>query len=214
MAKQVKYYVVWNGRKKWVFNNRPQAEKSVRWFPSAQFKSFLTKAEADSAFAGDYEDYKGVDTKWQQLSDAEKSRYGQPDKNSICVDAACSGNPWDLEFRGVDLKTKKELFRYGPFKNWTTNIGEFLALVVGAKLIVENASHHDKTLYSDSKIALWRLQKGKCRTQLQQTPQNDQIFQRIQKAEEWLSRHDISTLSIKKRHTKAWGEIPSDFGRK
>ena len=31
-------------------------------------------------------------------------------KESIAVDAACSGNPGALEYRGVDLQTGKEIF--------------------------------------------------------------------------------------------------------
>ena len=31
-------------------------------------------------------------------------------KESIAVDAACSGNPGEMEYRGVDLQTGKEIF--------------------------------------------------------------------------------------------------------
>ena len=36
-----------------------------------------------------------------------------------------------MEYRGVDTKTKKQLFIQGPFEEGTNNIGEFLALVHG-----------------------------------------------------------------------------------
>ena len=47
---------------------------------------------------------------------------------ALAVDAACSGNPGLLEFRGVIADTGTEVFRRGPFRQGTNNIGEFLAL--------------------------------------------------------------------------------------
>lgn len=44
------------------------------------------------------------------------------------VDAACSGNPGPMEYRGIDLATGAMLFHFGPMKG-TNNIGEFLAIV-------------------------------------------------------------------------------------
>ena len=49
-------------------------------------------------------------------------------KEALCVDAACSGNPGPMEYRGVHLPSGKEIFRYGPIQG-TNNIGEFLAIV-------------------------------------------------------------------------------------
>lgn len=40
------------------------------------------------------------------------------------VDAACSGNPGPMEYRGVDLNTGRQIFHFGPMHG-TNNIGEF-----------------------------------------------------------------------------------------
>ena len=50
---------------------------------------------------------------------------------ALAVDAACSGNPGVMEFRGVIADTGTEVFHRGPFVQGTNNIGEFLALVLG-----------------------------------------------------------------------------------
>ena len=50
---------------------------------------------------------------------------------ALAVDAACSGNPGVMEFRGVIADTGTEVFHRGPFPQGTNNIGEFLALVLG-----------------------------------------------------------------------------------
>jgi ribonuclease HI len=46
-----KFYVVWVGRETGVFTSWPHAEKQVRGFPQARFKSFKTEEEAANAYA-------------------------------------------------------------------------------------------------------------------------------------------------------------------
>ena len=43
--------------------------------------------------------------------------------------------------------------------------------------------------------------------------ENQPLFELIERAEKWLRTHKFST-QIVKWETKAWGEIPADFGRK
>ena len=45
-----------------------------------------------------------------------------------------------MEYRGVDTKTKKQLFIQGPFEEGTNNIGEFLALVHGLAFLKQKNS--------------------------------------------------------------------------
>ena len=44
--------------------------------------------------------------KEQHISNHDLKNIGQPDYFSIAVDAASSGNPGIMEYRGVDTKTK------------------------------------------------------------------------------------------------------------
>ena len=48
-------------------------------------------------------------------------------ENSLAVDAACSGNPGAMEYRGVHVASRQQVFHYGPVYG-TNNIGEFLAI--------------------------------------------------------------------------------------
>jgi ribonuclease HI len=43
--------------------------------------------------------------------------------------------------------------------------------------------------------------------------ENQQLFELIERAEQWLKSNTFSTKIIK-WETKVWGEIPADFGRK
>ena len=130
---------------------------------------------------------------------------------ALATDAACSGNPGVMEFRGVIADTGTEVFHRGPFPQGTNNIGEFLALVLGLAYLKQN--NLPWNIYTDSVTALAWLRQRKCKTKLPHTPQNEPLFQMIAKAEAWL-RANTYTTRIYKWDTEKWGEIPADFGRK
>ena len=210
MAKK-KFYVVWSGHKKGVFTSWNVCKKNITNFTGAQYKSFTNKEEAVTAFKGKYADYVEKETKRVKLSAEELKKYGEPMTSSISVDAACSGNPGRMEYRGVVTASKKQLFIQGPFEKGTNNIGEFLALVHGLGYLKNNKS--SLPIYSDSRIAISWIKKGQCRTNLKITSENKNLFDFIKRAEKWLKENTYST-KILKWETKAWGEIPADFGRK
>lgn len=210
MAKK-KYYVIWQGHKTGIFTSWNVCKKHIKDFKGAQYKSFAVKEEAEKAFKGRYEDYVGKETKKIKLSPEELLKIGKPILKSISVDAACSGNPGKMEYRGVVTDSKKQLFIQGPFEKGTNNIGEFLALVHGLSFLKQKES--SLPIYSDSKIAMKWVEMGQCRTNLQITSENKSLFDLVKRAESWL-KNNTYTTTILKWETKAWGEIPADFGRK
>ena len=135
----------------------------------------------------------------------------KPQLPALAVDAACSGNPGLLEFRGVIADTGTEVFRRGPFPQGTNNIGEFLALVLGLAYLKKY--NLPWTLYTDSVTALAWVREKKCKTKLEFTKDNIELFQMVRIAEQWL-RDNSWTTPICKWETTLWGEIPADFGRK
>ncbi|MCI2230003.1 ribonuclease H family protein [Polaribacter sp. MSW13] len=207
-----KFYVVWNGRKKGVFTSWKVCKAQIDGFDGAQYKSFANLEEAEIASKGKYDDYKGKNTKKPTLSSSEKEKYGKPILESISVDAACSGNPGKMEYRGVLTHNKKEIFRKGPFEKGTNNIGEFLALVHGIALL-KSKNKENIPIYSDSKIAMSWVKQKRCKTNMHFDPSNKELLELIKRAEKWLKEHTFKN-PILKWETKAWGEIPADFGRK
>ena len=145
------------------------------------------------------------------LSEAQLKKIGKPNYNSISVDAASSGNPGKMEYRGVDTKTKKQLFIQGPFEEGTNNIGEFLALVHGLAFLKKQNS--DRIMYTDSRTAMSWVNKKTCNTKLKRNEKNKPVFDLVDRAIKWLETNSYKT-TIVKWETKAWGEIPADFGRK
>ena len=108
------------------------------------------------------------------MSETQLKRIGQPNYDSIAVDAASSGNPGIMEYRGVDTKSKKQLFHKGPYEQGTNNVGEFLALVHGLAFLKQNNSN--RILYTDSRTAMSWVKKRQCNTKLGRSAANAPLF--------------------------------------
>ncbi len=93
----------------------------------------------------------------------------------------------------------------------TNNIGEFIAIVHGLALLKKKG--FDMPIYSDSANAISWVRQKKCKTKLPLTPETEELFLLIERAEKWLQGNTYTTR-ILKSETKEWGEIPADFGRK
>lgn len=210
--KKKKYYVVWKGHKTGIFEKWDDCKAQIKDYQGAIYKSFETFDAAKKAFKGNYRDCIGKSKSFKNdLTEAQLKKIGQPNYNSIAVDAASSGNPGIMEYRGVDTKTKKQLFIQGPFPEGTNNIGEFLAIVHGLAFLKNNNSQ--RIIYTDSKIAMSWVRKKTCNTKLPRNAKNKELFELVDRAENWLKTNTYTT-TIVKWETKAWGEIPADFGRK
>lgn len=207
-----KFYVVWKGKKPGIFSSWNVCKRQIDGFEGAQYKSFLSLDEAELAFTNTFEDYKGKKSTPKKIASSELQKYGTPNLESISVDAACSGNPGKMEYRGVLTRNKKEIFRRGPYKKGTNNIGEFLALVHGIALL-KSKQKEDIPIYSDSKIAMSWIRQKKCKTNMHFDASNKDLLELIKRAEKWLRENSFKN-PILKWQTKAWGEIPADFGRK
>lgn len=213
MGKEKKFYVVWFGNPAGIYDSWKKCQVAIKGISGAQYMSFASQKEAKIAFNKEYKDYKGkgLGKKKKTLSTSEKAAYGVPNLYSISVDAASSGNPGIMEYRGVDTQTKRQLFHQGPFKKGTNNVGEFLALVHGLAYLQKHKS--DRILYTDSRIAMSWIKKKRCNTKLAWGPKNKDLLELVKRAEAWLKTNTYKTQVVK-WETKAWGEIPADFGRK
>ena len=211
MAKRAKqkYYVVWKGANPGVYNSWTDCQLQIKGYEGALYKSFDLKEEAMTAF---------LDTPFKHIgSKAKKSTLSAKNENppyimeSLAVDAACSGNPGKMEYRGVYVETGQQVFHVGPMEQGTNNIGEFLALVHGLALFKKSGC--TMPVYTDSHNAILWVKQKKCKTKLECTSINEPIFDLIERAEKWLRENTYSTQIIK-WETSVWGEIPADFGRK
>lgn len=209
MAKQ-KYYVVWNGVTPGIYTSWSECQAQIKGYEGAVYKSFESREEAERAYASSPYHYVGRGAAARQASAAQPSWGAEVQTEALAVDAACSGNPGPMEYRGVYLRTRQEIFHFGPMQG-TNNIGEFLAIVHALALL--DQKHLSMPVYSDSRTAINWVRQKKCKTKLERTPQTEPLFALIERAERWLHTHTYAT-PILKWETERWGEVPADFGRK
>lgn len=212
MAKpKSKFYVVWQGRTPGVYDSWHDCEAQVKG-TDAKYKGFATRVEADQALSDGWEAHISFSPATQSKPVSSRSNAAtQPVLPALAVDAACSGNPGVLEFRGVIADTGTQVFHRGPYQRGTNNIGEFLAIVLGLAYL--KAHNLPWVLYSDSKIAISWIRQKQCRTKLDWNDKNQDLLLAVRAAEKWLHENTYTT-PIYKWDTDAWGEIPADFGRK
>lgn len=210
MAKQ-KFYVVWEGVKPGIYETWVECQLNIKGYQKAKYKAFPTRQAAEAAFRGNYKDYTSKEVNVTLQLEGLRENQPKPVFPSLAVDAAWNTATGDMEYRGVDAQTGKEIFRQGPYKNGTNNVGEFLAIVHGLAFLKQRNS--DIPIYTDSMTAISWIRQKKTKTTLVQDSKNKFLFELIARAEKWLRENKCSNPLLK-WETKVWGEIPADFGRK
>jgi ribonuclease HI len=203
-----KFYVVWKGINPGIYDNWKDCEKQVKGVDGAVYRSFSDREEAHRAFSGDWRTYLKKKISKPRVTNP---RVGNPVLESISVDAACSGNPGAMEYRGVDTKTGVQLFHMGPFPLGTNNIGEFLGIVHALAYLVKSGSL--LPVYTDSRTALKWVNDKSVKTKLPKNIHTEALHELLDRAVTWLQTHEYPNR-VMKWETEHWGEIPADFGRK
>ena len=215
-----KFYVVWNGVSPGIYTSWTDCKLQINGFEGAVYKSFDTREEAEKAYSSSPYLYIRKKTANAPATGPADVPYYRNDTvlplpaavcaEALAVDAACSGNPGPMEYRGIYLRTGETVFRFGPVYG-TNNIGEFLAIVHALALIDRKGIR--MPVYSDSRNAIGWVRQKRCKTKLERTPRTEALFQMIERAENWLKAHPTD-IPVRKWETEQWGEIPADFGRK
>jgi ribonuclease HI len=211
-----KFYVVFqkSGDGNLIFDNWDECQRYVAGRRYISFASFKSRREAERAF--------GMDSLWayRGLEEREKKQLWRKQAclPSIAVDAACSGCPGPVEYRGMLLPECVEIFRSEQHSHGTNNIGEFLGIVKGLEWLSERSFFESMSLYSDSEVAIgWVTRLGYCNTKMPSEKLCPSLRIELASADEWLNshKHFINLQKvIKKWDTEMWGEIPADYGRK
>lgn len=222
MAKKQKYYVVWQGNQPGIYDSWAECEKQIKGVTGAKYKSYESLTLAEQAFRVGPELAASVvekQTKGESILTVDdegmtvvrqNAEGAAPELDAIAVDAACSGNPGVMEYQGVYVASRTQLFHYKSPVG-TNNIGEFLAIVHGLAYLKKN--NLSQPIYSDSVNAINWVKAKQCRTKLALTEETAKLYEVIRRAEAWLHNNSYTT-PILKWDTERWGEIPADFGRK
>lgn len=221
--KKQKYYVVWQGKSPGIYDNWTDCEKQIKGVAGAKFKSYESSTLAEEAFRvgpemaaniverrTQGESIVGIDESGMTIVRNNNPNIPSPVLDALAVDAACSGNPGVMEYQGVYVASRTQVFHFKAPVG-TNNIGEFLGIVHGLAYLKKNGL--SQILYSDSVNAINWVRAKQCRTKLPLTPETAQLYDIIHRAEAWLHNNRYTT-EIRKWDTDHWGEIPADFGRK
>lgn len=204
--KKRKYYVVWAGVNPGIYTSWTDCQLQTKGYQGAKYKSFRTREEAEKAFASSPYAYikRSAPSPAKTTPGADAPLPAAVAENSLAVDAACSGNPGAMEYRGVHVASRQEIFHFGPMYG-TNNIGEFLAIVHGLALLKQKG--FDMPIYSDSVNAINWIKQKKCKTKLPRDAKTEELFRLIERAEKWL-RENTYTTRILKWETNQWGRYP------
>lgn len=227
MSYDKRFYAVFTGRQPGVYDDFNDAMEQVDGFEGAVFKSYDSPQEAAEAFRRfesrsdsrqigallmNATEHQAAPRKPDRIeTKTDYFAFPEIDLNGWAVDASCMGNPGVMEYRGVELMTGRELFRVGPFKKGTNNIGEFLAIVHALALMAQRGERH--TVYSDSVSGMAWVRNRKVKTQLKRDAATEPVFRMMERALVWLNTHRYD-VPIRKWDTDRWGEVPADFDRK
>ena len=203
---------MWSGKLPGIYTTWAECEAQVKHVNGARYKKFPSREEAEQAFREGAP--QRIAKKKEIIQEIPTGATILPNDctRALAVDAACSGNPGKMEYRGVWMPSGKVEFHIGPLFG-TNNIGEFLAIVHALALIRQN-KWQGVAVYSDSRNALLWVNARKCRTKLMKCKKSEKVYEMFPRAESWLAANDFSDIPLLKWQTKQLGEIPADFGRK
>ena len=109
-----KFYVVWIGLNPGVYDSWEACRQQVEGWKGAVYKGFATREEAEEAINQPPENY--IEKKAPEHKGGRKK---QPKplppeviRQALAVDAACSGNPGQMEYRAVYLGDMEEKFHF------------------------------------------------------------------------------------------------------
>jgi len=209
-----KYYAVVKGRKTGIFSTWQECKEQITGFSGALYKSFKTRSEAEEALVTARQTSvfpQEPERKKRKPAGTSSLPTNEIIMDSVCVDAACSGNPGAVEYKGVYTTTRTLLFQKHPIPYGTNNLGEFLAIVHALAYL--KRQERDMPIYSDSETAILWVRNRKIKTKLKRNEDSEEIFDLVDRALAWLENNEYAN-PILKWNTAAWGEIPADFGRK
>lgn len=155
MAKQ-KYYVIWAGAIPGIYTSWPEAERQVKGFAGARYKSFMTKEEAETA----YHQGAGAKPAARKPAAAKPARAvttaAAAEVNIYC-DGACDPNPGQAG-TGIAVYRQGALAElwYGLYNPaGTNNTAELLGLHHALRFARQAiASQQSVAVHCDSKYAI------------------------------------------------------------
>ncbi|MGB3225738.1 MAG: ribonuclease HI [Desulforhopalus sp.] len=152
-----KFYAVAVGRSTGIFTDWATAEKQVKGFAAAKFKSFPTRAEAEAWLQSPVYVKKEQSTRQENRSAAPQQQC-DPDAIIVYTDGGSINNPGPGGYGIVIERAGKRQEISGGFRHTTNNRMEMMAAIVGLREL-QNCGKK-VFLYSDSSYLVNGITKG------------------------------------------------------
>ena len=237
------YYAVWIGRKPGIYETWDDCKSQVDKFPGAKFRKLkntdysmavdefnnekglnlpklnpiIKNPELSEALVpkdNRPELIKKVEETIERVqSENSEINDNKPIENVLTVDGASNG--YNCEFQAVWYPSGEQVYKSKVYDGGTNNIAEFLGLVYAIKYLMNK--NLPLNVYSDSATAMAWYRNKKVNTTANNTGKlTPEIEKLITDAEIFLKRNAkaLNKANVMKWHTRKWGEIPADFGRK
>ena len=163
MAKKKKWYVVFIGHQPGVYDlwfGDAGAEVQIKNYPSAKFKGYPSRLEAESAFANFLENSGNPIANGRKKTKPKPASHDFPlDKNSFILytDGGSIGNPGPGGYGAVLKSAAKNEEFDGGYRLTTNNRMEIMGCIVGLSHTPVGAK---VTVYSDSRYVVNACTKG------------------------------------------------------
>lgn len=152
----MKYYAIANGRTTGIFTSWPEAERQVKGFAGARYKSFKTREEAEAFLLNPAYGTKKKAKKPSGSGNRPSAPRTYPEGTVIVyTDGGAIGNPGPGGY-GVVLGDGREYS--GGYNRTTNNRMELMAVIVALEALQEEKN--PIVLHSDSRYVLNGITKG------------------------------------------------------
>lgn len=149
-------------------------------------------------------------SKGAPLKAAARGKSPKNSKNSsakptvgLCSDAGTHGNPGPCECKVTDMTGR--VLRHVHLGHGTNNFAELSGILESVQIAKDM---HIPMVWTDSKVCLQWIHSGKIGGKV---AQRERIIDLVMQIREVIRQTGIR---LRQWNTKAWGEIPADFGRK
>lgn len=208
-----KWYVVWVGTEPGICETWEECHIRTQGFPGARYKAFGSSREAIEAYRKGLDAASDPSAVIRAIAHAPTSRVNYanfPDiyPGSVAVCGVCDHASGMMRYRGVDVFSGTELFRFGPVAG-SENAAEFIAVVHALALLKKQRKYRVAIYLSNGAAQLWVRQK-KYGAHVPATPAYAKMGQLLARAEHWLAVNDYHNFVIKWKDEQ-WGENPAHF---
>lgn len=157
MAKK-KFYAVASGRECGVFTDWPMAQKQVKGFAGAKFKSFPTRAEAEEWLKNPVYKKKAADNSRGKKKNRREDIEKRESDITIYTDGGCINNPGPGGYGAVIVEKGKKQEISGGFRLTTNNRMEMMAAIMALRHFT--GRRETISLFSDSSYLVNAINKG------------------------------------------------------